>query len=338
VLEPAEYLRHLFDDGEFSYVVVVAAELGVADLLASGPHSIAELSAATGADAQALYRVLRALASRGLFREDGEKRFSLTPLADPLRQDAPQSVRSQALWSGSEAYRRTWGDLAYSVRTGEPAFVHVYGKPFFDYLAEQPAFARIFNDVMTSASSDEGAAIAAGHDFSGYRRIVDVGGGHGALLAAVLDRYPGPLGVLFDLPEVVETAHGTIDRHIAAGRVVKVAGDFCEAVPPGADAYLLKWIIHDWDDEAAIRILTNCRTVMAPTGKVLLVEVVIPEGAADSDAAARLDMAMLVFTGSRERTEGEYRDLLQRAGLTLLKSGPTASPFSILEATPNRQR
>jgi O-methyltransferase domain len=336
-LEPAEYLRRLFDDTEFSYLVVVAAELGVADLLASGPRSIADLSAATGADARSLYRVLRALASQGLFREDGDKRFSLTPLADPLRQDAPQSVRPQALWNGSEAYRRTWCDLAYSVRTGEPAFVHVYGKPFFDYLAEQPAFAQIFNDVMTSASSDDGTAIAAAHDFSGYRRIVDVGGGHGALLAAVLDRHPVALGVLFDLLEVVESAHGTIDRHIAAGRVVKVAGDFSEAVPPGGDAYMLKWIIHDWDEEAAIRILTNCRTAMGPAGKLLLVEVVIPEGTADSDAT-RLDTAMLVFTGSRERTEGEYRDLLQRAGLTLLKTTSTASPFSILEATPDGQR
>jgi hypothetical protein len=254
-------------------------------------------------------------------------------LAEPLRQDAPHSIRPQALWSGSEAYRRTWGDLAYSVRTGEPAFDHVYGKPFFDYLAEQPILAKIFNDVMTSASSDESVAIAAAHDFSGYRRIVDVGGGHGALLAAVLDRYPGPLGLLFDLPDVVDTAHGAIDRHIAAGRVEKVAGDFSEAVPPGGNAYLLKWIVHDWDDEAAIRILTNCRTAMAPAGKVLLVEVVIPQGTAGSDAT-RLDTTMLVFTGSRERTEGEYRELLHRAGLTLVKIAPTASPFSILEATP----
>ncbi|HET6760008.1 MAG TPA: methyltransferase [Propionibacteriaceae bacterium] len=334
--DPAEYLRRLFDDVEFSYLVVVAAELGVADLLASGPRSIADLSTATGADAQALYRVLRALGSRGLFREEGGKRFSLTPLADPLRQDAPQSIRPQALWSGSEAYRRTWGDLSYSVRTGEPAFDHVYGKPFFDYLAEQPAVAKIFNDVMTSASSDEGAAIAAAHDFSGYRRIVDVGGGHGALLAAVLDRYQVPLGVLFDLPEVVETTHGAIDRHIATGRVEKVAGDFSEAVPPGGDAYLLKWIVHDWDDEAAIKILANCRTAMVPTGKVLLVETVIPEGTVGSDAT-RVDTAMLVFTGSRERSEGEYRDLLQRAGLTLVKTTPTASQVSILEATPDGQ-
>jgi hypothetical protein len=173
---------------------VVAAQLGVADLLASGPRSIVDLSAATGVDAQSLYRVLGALASRGLFREDDGKRFSLTPLAEPLRQDAPHSIRPQALWSGSEAYRRTWGDLAYSVRTGRPAFDHVYGKPFFDYLAEDPAFAKIFNDVMTSDSSDEGASIAAAHDFSGYRRIVDVGGGHGALLTAVLDRLSVSVG------------------------------------------------------------------------------------------------------------------------------------------------
>ena len=302
--EPAEYLRRLFDDLEFSYLVVVAAQLGVADLVASGPRSIADLSAATGADAQSLYRVLRALASRGLFREDGDKRFSLTRLADALRTDAAHSIRPQALWSGSEAYRRTWGELSYSVRTGEPAFDHVYGKPFFEYLAEEPALAQIFNDVMTSASSDEGTAIAAAHDFSGYRRIVDVGGGHGALLAAILDRYPGPVGVLFDLSDVVETAHGAIDSHIATGRVEKVAGDFSNAVPDGADAYLLKWIVHDWDDEAAIRILSSCRTAMAPAGRVLLVEVLIPEDTAGSDAT-RLDTTMLVFTGIRERTEGE---------------------------------
>jgi O-methyltransferase domain len=217
-LDPAEYLRRLFDDVEFSYLVVVAAELGVADLLASGPRSITDLSAATGADAQALYRVLRACQPRAV--PGGRRQAVLTDAAGgPIAPDAPQSIRPQALWSGSEAYRRTWGDLSYSVRTGEPAFDHVYGKPFFDYLAEQPAAAKIFNDVMTSASSDEGAAIAAAHDFSGYRRIVDVGGGHGALLAAVLDRYPGPLGVLFDLPDVVETTRGAIDRHIATGRV-----------------------------------------------------------------------------------------------------------------------
>jgi hypothetical protein len=330
---PAEYLRRLFDDVELSYLVVLAAQLGVADLLAAGPRSVADLAAATGVDSQSLYRVLRALASRGLFQDDGNKGFSLTPAAEPLRRDDPHSVRPQALWSGSEEYRRAWGDLGYSVRTGRPAFDHVFGKPFFEHLAEDRAFAKIFSDVMTRSSSDEGAAIAAAHDFSGYRRIVDVGGGHGVLLSAVLDRHPGPLGVLFDLPEVVGTAGGAIDRHVGAGRAEKVAGDFFESVPPGEDAYLFKWIIHDWDDDAAIRILTNCRTAMAPGGRVLLVEVVVPEGAAGS-AATRLDTTMLVLTGSRERTEREYRELLHRAGMNLIKVTPTASRFSFLEATP----
>jgi len=336
-LEPAEHLRRLFDDVEFSYLVVVAARLGVADLLAAGPRSIADLASATGVDATSLYRVLRALAGRGLFMDEGDNWFSLTPLAEPLRQDDPHSVRPQALWSGSEEYRRAWGDLGYSVRTGKPAFDHVFGKPFFEHLAEDQAFATIFSDVMTSSSSDDGASIAAAHDFSGYRRIVDVGGGHGALLSAVLDRHPGPSGVLFDLPAVVDTPGGAIDRHIAAGRVEKVAGDFAESVPPGADAYLLKWIVHDWDDDAAIRILTNCRTAMTPGGTVLLVEVLVPEGTAGSDAT-RLDTTMLVFTGSRERTEREYQELLHRAGLTLNRITPTASRFSLLEATTNQER
>ena len=336
-LEPAEYLRRLFDDVELSYLVVVAARLGVADLLVSGPRSVADLAAATGVDAQPLFRVLRALASRELFRDDGNKGFSLTPAAEPLRRDDPHSVRPQALWSGSEEYRRAWGDLEFSVRSGRPAFDHVFGKPFFAHLAEDRAFAKIFSDVMTSDSSDDGAAIAAAHDFSGYRRIVDVGGGHGALLSAVLDRDPGPLGVLFDLPNVVATAGGAIDRHEAAGRVEKVAGDFAESVPPGGDAYLLKWIVHDWDDDAAIRILRNCRTAMAPGGRVLLVEVVVPQGSAGS-AATGLDTTMLVFTGSRERTEREYRELLHRAGLTLLRVTPTASRFSLLETTSSQGR
>jgi hypothetical protein len=250
-----------------------------------------------------------------------ERRFARRP---PAR--APSDL---ALITASQLIRLRWTKIKSSdARLTAPGTSK-------NYLAEDPTSAKIFNDVMTSASTDEGAAIAAAHDFSGYRQIVDVGGGHGALLAAVLDRYPDTVGLLFDLPDVVETAHGAIDRHIAAGRIVKVAGDFSEAVPADADAYLLKWIIHDWDDEAAVRILTNCRTAMAPAGRILIVEVVIPQGTAGS-GATRLDTTMLIFTGSRERTEGEYQDLLHRARLTLVKTTPTASQFSILEATPAR--
>jgi hypothetical protein len=221
-VEPADYLRQLLDDLEFAHLVVVAAQLGIADLVGSRPRPVADLAEATGADPQSLYRLLRTLASRGIFREQEGKQFALTPLADPLRKDSPASLRAQALWSGSEEYLRTWAALSHSVLTGEPAFEHVYGEPFFDYLAEHPALGRIFDDVMTGASTEEGAAIAGAHDFSRYRKVVDVGGGQGALLAAILDRYPRLSGVLFDLPDVIGNAHGAIDPHVASGRVEKV--------------------------------------------------------------------------------------------------------------------
>jgi hypothetical protein len=330
-VEPADYLRQLLDALEFAHLVVVAAQLGIADFVASGPVPVADLAEATGSDRQSLYRLLRALASRGIFLEHEDKQFSLSALADPLRKDAPDSVRGQALWDGSEENLRTWAGLSHSVLTGEPAFEHVYGKSFFDYLAEHPELGRIFEGVMTRSSTDEGAAIAEVHDFSRYRTVVDVGGGHGALLAAILDRYPTPSGVLFDLPDVIGNAHGAIDRHVASGRVKKVAASFFDDLPAGGDAYLLKWIVHDWADEEAVHILTNCRSAMAPGGRVLLVEFVIPQGAAAADMT-RLDATMLVFTGSRERTESEYAELLQRAGLKLLTTHPTASAFSMLEA------
>jgi hypothetical protein len=331
--EPADYLRQLLDNLEFAHLVVVATQLGVADLVASGPLPVSDLAEATGADPESLYRLLRTLASRGIFQEHDAKHFSLTPLADPLRKDAPDSVRAQALFSGSEEYLRTWAGLSHSVLTGEPSFEHVYGKPYFDYLAEHPAFARIFDDVMTGSSTDEGAAIAAAYDFSRCRTVVDVGGGHGALLAAILDRYPRLSGVLFDLPDVVGNAHGAIDTHIASGRVEKVPGSFFDDQLPGGDAYLLKWIVHDWADKEAVQILKNCRSNMAPNGRVLLIEFVLQQGATASNMFD-LDMTMLVFTGSRERTESEYAELLQRAGLKLLTIHPTTSAFSILEAVP----
>jgi hypothetical protein len=252
-----------------------------------------------------------------------------TTLAEPLREDHPRSIRVLALFGGSDAYQRTLGGLGYSVRTGRPAFEHVYGKPFFDYLAEEPDLAQIFNDAMTGSVVGEGAAIAAGHEFSLYRTIVDVGGGHGALLAQILDRHAGPVGVLFDAPKVISSAHGSISELVAHGRLQTVPGDFFDAVPAGADAYLLKSIIHDWDDERAVAILKNCRAAMAADERVLLVELIVAEGNVESPAKHR-DFAMLVFVHGRERTEGEYRDLLDRAGLRLTQTTPTDSGLSII--------
>jgi hypothetical protein len=222
-------------------------------------------------------------------------------------------------------------DLAYSVRTGQSAFEHVYGKPAFDHFAENPELAQVFNDVMTVNSVDEGPAVVGAYDFFRYRHLVDVGGGHGALLALILDRNPDATGILFDAPTVVASTRGAIERHIALGRAEKVAGDFFREVPANGDAYLLKFILHDWNDAQALSILTNCRAAMAPHGTVLIIEMIVPEGNAPSPAK-ELDITMLLFTRGRERTEEEYEALLNQAGLRLVGTTRTASPFSIIEA------
>ena len=331
-MRPAADLEELFVQTELVHMIWAAARLGIADLLKDGPLPAAELAAATGTHERSLYRLLRALASCGLFREDAQGRFALTASVDPLRRDAPNSVHTYAANAGSDASLQTWADLAYSLRTGKPAFEHIFGKGHFEYLSEQPEMAQLFNDAMTGNDMDA-AAIVAAHDFSPYKKIVDVGGGHGAMLARILDQSTRSYGVLFDTPQVVAGAAGAIDVHIGQGRAEKVAGDFFAGVPAGGDAYVLKWIVHDWDDERAITILRNCRQAMAPDGRVLLMETVIPARNA-LWSAARIDIIMLLFYGGAERTEAEYADLLQKAGLVLVKSIPTARPFSILEAVP----
>ena len=330
-MPPAAYLGQLIGNTGFVHAILVAANLGLADLLKDGPLSIADLAEATGTHARSLYRMLRALASRGIFSEDADGRFSLTALADPLRSDAPDSIHNWALFVGSEAELQTWAHLSYSVRTGKPAFEHIFGKGWFDYLDDQPEMAQIFNKLMTGGSTSDGGAIIEAYDFSVYRKIVDVGGGHGALLAHILEQAPQSSGVLFDAPSVIAGATGAIDTQVNQGRAERVAGNFFEAVPNGGDAYVLKYIIHDWDDERAIVILKNCRQAMAENGRVLLVEMVIPAGNAPSPGKF-LDLEMLLYFYSRERTEVEYRDLLQQAGLELISITPTASPFSIIEA------
>ena len=330
-MPPAAYLGQLIGNTGFVHAILVAANLGLADLLKDGPLSIADLAEATGTHARSLYRMLRALASRGIFSEDADGRFSLTALADPLRSDAPDSIHNWALFVGSEAELQTWAHLSYSVRTGKPAFEHIFGKGWFDYLDDQPEMAQIFNKLMTGGSTSDGGAIIEAYDFSVYRKIVDVGGGHGALLAHILEQAPQSSGVLFDAPSVIAGATGAIDTQVNQGRAERVAGNFFEAVPNGGDAYVLKYIIHDWDDERAIVILKNCRQAMAENGRVLLVEMVIPAGNAPSPGKF-LDLEMLLYFYSRERTEAEYCDLLQQAGLELITITPTASPFSIIEA------
>jgi O-methyltransferase len=315
-----------------SHAVSVAATLGIADLLRDGPKSCAELAQATRTHASSLYRVMRALACIGVFAESDDGRFSLNPAAECLQAKAPGSIRDAAIMLGQEWHWRAWGDVLHSVRTGQCAFEHVFGMELFEYFEQHPAAAAIFNDAMTSLTSQQQDAVVSSYNFSGISKIVDVGGGHGTLLASILKAHPGMSGILFDLPSVVAGARQRIQTDGLIGRCEVVGGDFFQSVPEGGDGYLLKQILHDWDDDHAVAILKNCRPGIGQTGKLLVVEMVIPPGNAPS-MAKLLDLLMLVWThGGRERTEAEYRALFAAAGFALARNVPTPSPLSVLEA------
>jgi hypothetical protein len=315
-----------------SQALYVAAKLGIADLLQEGPQSCTQLAEATQTHAETLYRVLRALASVGIFVEDEEGRYRLTPLAKPLCTDAPGSLRAFAIMLGEPEHWRAWEGVLHSVRTGQPAFDHVFGIPLFQYFPAHPEAARLFDDAMTSRSAQENTAIIAAYDFTAAHTVVDVGGGQGSLLAAILDGHPHACGVLFDLPHVLAPARTRLESAGQAARWAFVAGDFFAAVPAGGDLYLLKKVIHDWDDERAQQILMNCRTAMAGTGRLLLIEPVIPPGNAPSFNKL-LDLLMLVWNaGGRERTEREHQGLLASAGFRLSRVIPTRAGVSIIEA------
>jgi hypothetical protein len=307
--------------------VAVAAQLGVIDHLASGPRTAAELARATGTHAPSLYRLLRALATMEVLAEDDEGRFSSTPLGDTLRSDAPGSVRAAVIMAGDPTFTRACGEMAHSVRTGAPAFDHVFGAPFFDYLSTHPEAGAIFNQGMANFSAVENPAIAAAYDFPPGARVVDVGGGHGGFLAEVLRAHPGVRGVLYDLPEVVRDATYLTPL---ADRCEVLAGDFFSSVPGGADVYVVKRILHDWADDVCIRILRTLRGAMAAGGRVLAIDAVIaPAGQPDMNKVS--DLVIMVVAPGRERTEREFARLYGAAGLRLARVIPTASALSIVE-------
>jgi hypothetical protein len=315
-----------------SQAVYVAAKLGIADLVKENPLSVAELAAATGTNAAALYRVLRALASLGVFTETAPKTFGLTPFAEPLLSNRAGSMRDMAIWIGEEPHWRVYGEMLHSVRTGETAFGRVHGEEVFPYLFQtNRALGDIFNRAMTSFSSSVAPAIAQAYETTGAETLVDIAGGHGLLLAAFLKANPNLKGVLFDVPTVIEGAGETLESEGVAARVETATGDFFRSVPAGGDLYMMKHIIHDWDDERSLEILKNIRSAMNENGKVLIVEMVIKEGD-EPDFSKIMDLEMLVTPGGVERTADEYRELLARAGLRLTRIIPTASPYSIVEA------
>jgi hypothetical protein len=310
--------------------VALAARLGIADLLGDGPLTSQELADATGADPDALYRALRVLAVKGILAELPDRRFAITPISDLLRTQHPASRREIAVFDAGPWYR-AYGALAHTVATGENAFRHVHGVSLFEYLADHPDEARMFDRRMTSFSTVEIPQIVEAYDFSAARTVVDVGGGEGRLMAAVLAAYPALRGVIFDLPHVVVGAERALREGGVADRCTLTGGDFFESVTSEADLYLLKWIIHDWEDDEAVKILRSCARAMDPAGKILLAEMVI--GAANSgDDGPLLDIHMMVLPGGRERTEAEFAQLFAAAGLRLTRVIATSGLLCLLEA------
>jgi hypothetical protein len=312
--------------------LAAAAMLGVPDLLAAGPRPLAELAERTGADPGALGRVMRLLAAEGVFAEREDGTYALTALGEVLRSDIPGSMSAWAIMNAEGVYGAFAG-IGHSVATGEPAFERVYGAPLFDHLGRHPELAAVFNKAMGDFSHHATSAAAHAYDFSGIERLVDIGGGDGSLLEAVLARHAGVRGVLLELPHVAELTRARLAGVGLGDRCDVVVGDFFESVPAGADAYALSWILHDWNDEHALTILRNCRAAIAPHGRLLVIETIVPPGP-EPHWGKVLDVAMLVVTGGRERTEQEYAELFAAAGFELTGVHATGTLMSLLEARP----
>jgi hypothetical protein len=327
---PSAVLGQLINGYWASYSIIAAARLGVADALDDTPTPVARLAERTGADAGALYRLLRALASLGIFREEGERVFAHTPTSQLLRKDVPGSMHGLAV-ATSLMHLRAWPELGHSLRTGETAFKQVFGSEVFDWMPTSPEAARAFDAAMAGYTNSVGNAVAAKYDFSRFSTIADIGGGSGALLAILLGKFAGPRGITFDLPHVTERARAFIDQSGLGARLDAVGGDFFAAVPT-ADCYTMKMILHDWDDDKSRTILRTLRKSIAPGGRLCVIESVIPPGNAPSPAKL-LDINMLVMTGGRERTEAEYGALFADANFRLTRVVP-CGPADLIEGEP----
>jgi O-methyltransferase domain len=310
--------------------IYVAAKLGIADMLAQGPQDVDVLAGLAGVNSQALYRVMRMLTCVGFFREEDSNRFSLKPLGRYLQDGHPESVRPMAILCGERWHLVPWTDLLACVQSGEPAFNRLHGTNFFGFLTENADAAAVFETAMHSVVGSYIPAILSAYDFTGATTIVDVGGGSGRLLGAILQQYPAARGILVDLPSVIERR--TRPHLVAMGiadRCTPVGGDFFESVPSGADVYILNHLLHDLNDEAAATVLSNCRRSMHSEAKLLAVDLVV--GRTVDLFAVWTDLEMLVNFGGRERTRDEFATLWARAGLALSKIIPTQAPVNIIE-------
>ncbi|HJX91005.1 MAG TPA: methyltransferase [Pyrinomonadaceae bacterium] len=313
--------------------VFVIAKLGIPDILKSGPKTAAELASATDTHAESLFRVLRALVSVGVLASDNENRFSNTSVSETLVTDAPGSLRWFTISELGQEHYPAWGNLMHSVKTGEIAFDKFFGNDIWAYFRNNPEEATVFNNSMSGVTAALNESLRSLYDFSKFKTVVDVGGGHGGLITEILKSNPNAQGILFDAAEVI---NGSRERLAEAGlsdRCGAVAGDFFKAVPEGGDAYVMKWIIHDWDDERAIKILKNCRAQMGPDARLIIVDCVVPE-TNEPHFSKFIDLNMLVMTGGKERTAKEFARLLEASGFKLLQVIPTDQPTSIIEGQP----
>ncbi|WP_083582587.1 methyltransferase [Phormidesmis priestleyi] len=335
LVPPQATMLQLLTGYRVSQGIYVVAKLGIADLLATGSKTSQDLAAITNVHAPSLYRLMRSLASLGIFTETENGRFELTPLAATLRSDHPNSVHDAAIMFLEDWHWQAWGNFFDCVKTGETALEKTFGTSnVFDYFETQnPEAGQHFDNAMTNTSVMTNQALPTAYNFGAFKTLVDVGGGQGSFLSALFHQWDHLHGILFDLPPVIESAE---QQNLLSGfekRTTLAAGDFFKAVPDGADAYLLKTIIHDWDDASAIAILKTCRRAMNHDSKLLLVELIVPSGNAPS-LSKILDLEMLAVFGGVERTEAEYRSLLLSAGLKLTRIYDSPCPWSVIEAIP----
>lgn len=326
-------MRQLIMGFRTTQLLHVAAKLNIADKLDAGPRTAQELAEQVNVLPAALYRLLRALTSLDVLTETAEGAFALTSTGKLLRSNLPGSMRNVALLYGEDWLWRAYGNLQYSVETGRPAFPETHGVRFYDFLSRNPEAAAVFHAAMTDFSGHEARAIVDAYDFAGVDSIVDVGAGQGALLAAILRAYRHVSGLAFDLPAAEPEFHRMLGGSDLPGRARFVAGDFFDVLPHGADVYLLKSVLHNWDNAAVLRILQVCRRAIAPAGRLLVIERLVTSESVSSEAKL-FDINMLVTVGGQERTEREYAELLEQAEFRLVRTVPTLSPLTILEAVP----
>ncbi|CAN5516369.1 methyltransferase [soil metagenome] len=311
--------------------ICVAAKLKLADLVVQ-PKTATQLASLTQSHPEALYRVMRLLESVGIFYENEHHQFELTPMASLLRSDVKNTMHSFAKMMGEDWLWQNWGELMHCVKTGETAQRKVHGMGGFEFFSQHPKAGEVFNKAMTELSESVIPAIVEAYDFAHYPTVADIAGGQGMLLVGILKANPLIAGVLFEQPEVLSGASTLLQHEGALNRVKLLSGDFLESIPAGADLYLMKHILHDWDDEVNKRILSNIQKVMSSESKLLIIEMIVPQGSEPSPSKI-MDLQMLIMEGGKERTQAEYGQLLAAAQLQLLRIIPTRSAYSIIEAS-----